>query len=92
MPPPASPGQERSGTICKNCTDPNGDTMSERSGPTRVEQVMAALRGRIAARTLQPGARAPSIRAMAQAMGVSKSTVVEAYDRLAAEGVVEARR
>jgi DNA-binding transcriptional MocR family regulator len=29
---------------------------------------------------------------MAQGMGVSKSTVVEAYDRLAAEGVVEARR
>lgn len=59
---------------------------------TRVEQVMGALRGRIATRALQPGARAPSIRAMAEAMSVSKSTVVEAYDRLAAEGVVEARR
>ena len=66
--------------------------MGLQSASTRVEQVMAALRGRIAARTLQPGARAPSIRAMAQVMGVSKSTVVEAYDRLAAEGVVEARR
>lgn len=59
---------------------------------TRVEQVMGSVRARIATRALQPGARAPSIRAMAQAMNVSKSTVVEAYDRLAAEGVVEARR
>lgn len=66
--------------------------MSLDSGATRVEQVMAALRGRIATRSLQPGARAPSIRAMAEGMSVSKSTVVEAYDRLAAEGVVEARR
>lgn len=66
--------------------------MSLEGGITRVEQVMGAVRARIATRALQPGARAPSIRAMAQAMNVSKSTVVEAYDRLAAEGVVEARR
>jgi len=58
----------------------------------RVESVMAAIRDRIAARTLQPGAKAPSIRAFAPIMGVSKSTVVEAYDRLAAEGVLQARR
>lgn len=59
---------------------------------TRVEQAMGAIRQRIAARALLPGARAPSIRAFAQVMGVSKSTVVEAYDRLAAEGVLHARR
>ena len=59
---------------------------------TRVEQVMAAIRQRIAGRALQPGAKAPSIRAFAAAMGVSKSTVVEAYDRLTAEGVIQARR
>jgi DNA-binding transcriptional MocR family regulator len=53
---------------------------------------MAAIRERILARTLQPGAKAPSIRAFAPVMGVSKSTVVEAYDRLAAEGVLQARR
>ncbi|MET3524969.1 aminotransferase-like domain-containing protein [Phenylobacterium koreense] len=58
----------------------------------RVDEVMSAIRERIAARTLQPGAKAPSIRAFAAAAGVSKSTVVEAYDRLAAEGVLEARR
>lgn len=34
----------------------------------------------------------PSIRSLATSMGVSPSTVVEAYDRLAAEGLVRARR
>ena len=37
------------------------------------------------------GARIPSVRAMAQTMGVSKSTVVEAYERLAADGAIVAR-
>ncbi len=58
----------------------------------RVDEVMTVIRERITARSLQPGAKAPSIRAFASAAGVSKSTVVEAYDRLAAEGVLQARR
>jgi DNA-binding transcriptional MocR family regulator len=58
---------------------------------TKVAQVMAAIRGRIDRRQFTPGARIPSIRAMAEALGVSKATVVEAYERLAAEGVVQAR-
>lgn len=66
--------------------------MAFEGGGTRVEQVMTAIRQRIAGRALQPGAKAPSIRAFSEAMGVSKSTVVEAYDRLAAEGVIQARR
>ena len=57
-----------------------------------VEQVMQAIRRRIAARTLAPGAKLPSIRALADEMHVSKSTVVEAYDRLAAESVIRSRR
>ncbi|WP_312165624.1 PLP-dependent aminotransferase family protein [Phenylobacterium sp.] len=67
-------------------------TASAAETGTRVERVMAAIRRRIAARALQPGAKAPSIRALAASAGVSKSTVVEAYDRLAAEGVLLARR
>ncbi|MCP3705778.1 PLP-dependent aminotransferase family protein [Paraburkholderia sp. CNPSo 3274] len=59
---------------------------------TRVEQVMQALRERIAARALAAGARVPSIRAMSEQLGVSNSTVVEAYERLVAEGVLVARR
>jgi len=53
---------------------------------------MDTLRARIASRALMPGARVPSIRMMADALGVSKSTVVDAYERLASEGVLVARR
>ncbi|WP_322060753.1 PLP-dependent aminotransferase family protein [Paraburkholderia sp. J63] len=59
---------------------------------TRVEQVMQALRERIASRALAAGARVPSIRMMSEQIGVSKSTVVEAYERLVAEGTLIARR
>jgi DNA-binding transcriptional MocR family regulator len=59
---------------------------------TLVGRVMATIRQRIAGRTLAPGAKLPSIRGLAESMGVSKSTVVEAYERLAAEGAIQARR
>lgn len=58
---------------------------------SKVGQVMAAIRQRIDQRLLPPGARVPSIRAMAEAMKVSHSTVVEAYDRLIAESVLISR-
>ncbi|ESZ04925.1 aminotransferase-like domain-containing protein [Mesorhizobium sp. L48C026A00] len=58
---------------------------------TLVESVMATIRHRIAARSLTPGTRLPSIRAFAKTMQVSKSTVVEAYERLAAEGIIRSR-
>ena len=61
------------------------------NGGTRISGVMAAITRRIGARSLTPGARLPSIRAFAQTMRVSKSTVVEAYERLAAEGVIRSR-
>jgi len=61
------------------------------SSGTLVETVMAAIRHKIAARILTPGARLPSIRAFAKTMQVSKSTVVEAYERLAAEGTIRSR-
>ncbi|TIP55542.1 MAG: PLP-dependent aminotransferase family protein [Mesorhizobium sp.] len=65
-------------------------TASAGSG-TLVESVMATIRHRIAARSLTPGTRLPSIRAFAKTMQVSKSTVVEAYERLAAEGIIRSR-
>ena len=58
---------------------------------TLVEAVMAVIRQRIATRSLAPGARAPSLRRLAETLAVSKSTVVEAYDRLAADGAIVAR-
>ena len=51
---------------------------------TRTLDVMNAIRRRIAGRALAAGERLPSIRSFAASMGVSPSTVVEAYDRLAA--------
>ncbi|MDE3177852.1 MAG: PLP-dependent aminotransferase family protein [Pseudomonadota bacterium] len=60
--------------------------------PNRVGLVLAALRARIDSRALPRGARLPSVRRLAEELGVSKSTVVEAYDRLAAESAVEPRR
>lgn len=61
------------------------------AGTTRIEQAMEAVRRRIMLRQLTPGARVPSIRRFAADMRVSKSTVVEAYERLAAEGIIHAR-
>ncbi len=66
------------------------DVMSDR-GIGRIEAVMGEIRSRIAARGLVPGARLPSVRAFAKSMQVSVSTVVEAYERLAAEGLIRAR-
>lgn len=63
----------------------------QRNG-TRIGAVMAEIRARIAARSYMPGMRLPSVRAQARAMQFSVSTVLEAYERLAAEGVVTSRR
>ena len=52
---------------------------------------MHNIRQRIERRLLTPGAKLPSVRALADSLGFSKSTVVEAYDRLAAEGVIRSR-
>jgi len=59
---------------------------------TRTEELMNAIRARIANRALAAGDRLPSVRRFADTMGVSPSTVVEAYNRLEAEGVIRARR
>jgi DNA-binding transcriptional MocR family regulator len=57
----------------------------------RTAAVMEAIRRKLAARVLTPGERLPSVRRFAASMRVSPSTVVEAYDRLAAEGLIHAR-
>lgn len=58
---------------------------------SRIETVMQTVRSRIAARQYVPGTRLPSVRAQAKALSCSVSTVVEAYERLVAEGVIRAR-
>ncbi len=67
-----------------------GSRSEDKAAPDKmplVEKVMTIIRDRIAAMSLAPGARLPSIRRLAETMNVSKSTVVEAYDRLVAEGL-----
>ena len=61
-------------------------------GEGRTAEVVDTVRRRIASRALQPGEKLPSIRGLAATMRVSPSTVVTAYDRLAADGVIHARR
>jgi DNA-binding transcriptional MocR family regulator len=58
---------------------------------TRTGEIMRIIRQRIERRALTPGARLPSVRAMAESSGISKSTIVEAYERLVAEGTIRAR-
>lgn len=58
---------------------------------TRTGEVMDTIRRRIAGRTLAPGERLPSVRRLAATMGVSPSTVVVAYARLAADGQIRSR-
>jgi DNA-binding transcriptional MocR family regulator len=64
---------------------------SEAETAPRTEGVMAAIRRRMLSRALTAGEKLPSIRRLARDMQVSPSTVVEAYDRLAAEGLIRSR-
>jgi len=59
---------------------------------TLVTQLADDLARRIDEQGLRPGTRLPSIRKMAEQSGVSRFTVVEAYDRLVARGLVQSRR
>lgn len=59
---------------------------------TLVDSVVGRLQTEIANGVLAPGSRLLSIRRAAAEFGVSKNTVVEAYDRLVASGHVAARR
>ena len=65
---------------------------ADRTDGSRVNAVMQTIRGQLASRVLVPGERLPSIRQQAERLHVAKNTVVEAYDRLAADGVITAKR
>jgi DNA-binding transcriptional MocR family regulator len=56
-----------------------------------VQQLTDHLQAWIDQQRLRPGARLPSIRALARSQAVSASCVIEAYDRLVASGWLEAR-
>jgi GntR family transcriptional regulator/MocR family aminotransferase len=53
-------------------------------------QVYRAIRDRILGGQLQPGQKLPATRALSAAVSVARATIVEAYERLRAEGYLEA--
>lgn len=59
---------------------------------TRTEMLMQDIRRRIISGALPAGERLPSVRRYAAQMQVSPSTVMEAYERLAATGIIVPRR
>jgi GntR family transcriptional regulator len=61
--------------------------------PTPIwSQIEEGVRHLVASGSLDPGAALPSVRDLARAQRVNPNTVAKAYQRLAAAGVVEARR
>ncbi|SIO03918.1 MocR-like pyridoxine biosynthesis transcription factor PdxR [Agromyces cerinus] len=62
------------------------------SGTPIGAQLVAALRQGVLTGDLRPGDPVPSTRALASALGVSRSAVVSAYDQLVGEGYLETRQ
>lgn len=57
-----------------------------------VDQIVQWTERRVAEQVFRPGMRMPSVRELAAERAVSRFTVVEAYERLVARGVLQARR
>lgn len=55
------------------------------------EQICRCIRSEIYAGNLRPGARLPASRVLAGELGVSRTTIRNAYDQLDSEGVIETR-
>jgi GntR family transcriptional regulator/MocR family aminotransferase len=58
----------------------------------RFREIADDLRRAIATGKLPRGARLPATRAMAKQLGVSRNTVLAAYETLAAEGIIAGRK
>ena len=65
--------------------------MKAKASEGRTAAAVAEIERRIATRQLVTGARLPSVRGFAKSLGISPSTVVEAYERLAAAGLIRSR-
>lgn len=63
--------------------------ISNSSGKPIYEQISSQIRAQILSGTLEAGERLPSIRALADGLGVSVITTKRAYSDLEAEGLVE---
>jgi DNA-binding transcriptional MocR family regulator len=65
--------------------------LSRASAVPLVEQICERLSGLVRQGQLTPGTRLPSIRRLARQIGASPFTVVDAYERLVARGLIESR-
>jgi DNA-binding transcriptional MocR family regulator len=61
------------------------------NGVPLTDQLVTQIETAIRTRRLMPGAKLPSIRGLAEGQQISRFPVIEAYDRLAARGLLEAR-
>ena len=66
-------------------------SISRNSGEPLADQIVAGVRREIDDRRLRPGVKLPSIRKFAESHQISRSTVVESYDRLVAMGYLRSR-
>src|SRR5918912_2022213 len=65
--------------------------LSPAGGPRLRVQIEAALREAIRSGRLKRGTRLPPTRGLARDLGVSRGTLLEAYEQLAAEGWIAGR-
>jgi DNA-binding transcriptional MocR family regulator len=65
--------------------------LARKSDVPLVDQIVERIARLIRQGQLPDGARVPSIRKLARLIGVSPFTVVDAYDRLVARGIIESR-
>lgn len=57
-----------------------------------IDQIVNGVKKLVDERAMRPGSRMPSIRGFAQDHGISRFTVVQAYDRLVAMGYMQSRQ
>lgn len=69
-----------------------GHMLVKASSVSLTEQLVQLIASRIQSHLLSPGSKLPSVRQCAQQHQLSPSTVVAAYDRLQAQGWIEARK
>ncbi len=65
--------------------------LDERSATPLFQQLYADLRQRILGARLKPGEKLPASRALAGDLGISRNTVLSAFDQLTSEGYLEMR-
>jgi molybdate-binding protein/DNA-binding transcriptional regulator YhcF (GntR family) len=66
--------------------------LSGSDGSPIFAQIANDLRQKVATGHLQPGERLPTVRQLAESLGISPGTVVKAYHQLEQDGVIQSRR